>query len=49
VSAALLAADGHAAAAINVRIKPQAWQAGYNANGVSDRFVAGVDYQRLKP
>jgi hypothetical protein len=78
VSAALLAADGHAAAAlaaydtmdyggaaahaqlayeqvmdaaaaINIQVEPQAWQADYKAKGISDRFVDGVDYQRFKP
>lgn len=38
-----------AAAAINVQIEPQAWQADYKAKGASDIFVDSVDYQRSKP
>lgn len=38
-----------AAAAINVQIEPQAWQADYRAKGASGKFVDEVDYQRFKP
>jgi hypothetical protein len=36
-----------AAAAIDVQIEPQAWQAGYKAKGVSSKFVDTVPYDRL--
>lgn len=38
-----------AAAAINVQVEPQAWQADYKAKGQSDKFIDRVDYQRSKP
>jgi hypothetical protein len=38
-----------AAAAINVQVEPQAWQADYKAKGQSDKFIDSVDYQRSKP
>lgn len=38
-----------AAAAINVQVEPQAWQADYRAKGKGSHFVDEVDYQRLKP
>lgn len=38
-----------AAAAINIAIEPQAWQADYKSKGKSPKFVDTVDYQRNKP
>ncbi len=38
-----------AAAEINVKVEPQAWQADYRGKGQSGKFVDGVDYQRNKP
>jgi len=39
-----------AAAAINVKVEPQAWQADYKAKGKSPKFVDTVDYlHRLAP
>jgi hypothetical protein len=38
-----------AAAAINVQVEPQSWQADYKAKGASDKFVDTLDYQRSKP
>jgi hypothetical protein len=38
------------AAAINVQVEPQAWQADYRAKSVSDKFVDEVDYDhRFRP
>jgi hypothetical protein len=39
-----------AAAAINVKVEPQSWQADYKANGLSPKFIDTVDYlHRLAP
>ncbi len=38
-----------AAAQINVKVEPQAWQADYKSKGKSPKFIDTVDYQRNKP
>jgi hypothetical protein len=38
-----------AAAAANVKVEPQPWQADYKAKGVSTKFVDPVDYHRNAP
>jgi hypothetical protein len=38
-----------AAAALNIQVEPQAWQADYKAKGLSGKFVDEVNYQRSKP